>query len=402
MVPGQLQAAMFFLSMASVDSSRFATQQTRQRQIRTSSADSAMENITNSKPKGPKKKSSWSKLSKHVQTHDSGELALKKVEFPSFKNGKCSRFSQFKHKCTLEARISKGITRDIRYDQCGEQKNCVDLETDKAVPYVWMNGLWAKFLDIKNRWEVPLTDSVLDFYQLKAAINDMDQFRGPNGFMDGLNSWIDSKWQTGNNALLSSRRGSLLKRKQWAPYKDSPLKGKKFLIIGAGPIGLRMAIEMKLLGGEALVAEGRDDFVRCNVMKMWTVAKSDLESIGFDEFGVANNDGGMKVNIALMQHGLMRIAMSIGVEVRTNTQYTGMQRSSKGRWMATFQRRGGGSLSSLDFDAIFDGTGTRSIVGSTKLPKCDKKIVPQSFAEAKSGQKSRSHFELETLQRRHG
>ena len=111
--------------------------------------------------------------------------------------------------------------------------------------------------------------------------------------MDVMSTWIDSKMQKGNSALLSLRRGHILARKQWAPYKDDPLRGKKFLIIGAGPIGIRMAIEAKLLGAEALVAEGRDDFVRCNVMKMWRFAKSDLESIGFGEFGVANNDGGM-------------------------------------------------------------------------------------------------------------
>ena len=49
------------------------------------------------------------------------------------------------------------------------------------------------------------------------------------------------------------------------------------LIIGAGPCGLRMAIEMQYLGAETTVIETRPYFDRNNVLKLWTFVMERLK-----------------------------------------------------------------------------------------------------------------------------
>jgi len=96
----------------------------------------------------------------------------------------------------------------------------------------------------------------------------------------------------------------------------------------------------------------------------------------------------MKCNIALMQHGLLRIALALGVEVRANAKYEGLKKNSQGRWTALFTARGSkAELAPLDFDAIFDGTGTRSAVGGTVLPKCEKPLFHHIVQKSSVGKK---------------
>merc|ERR1712151_163441 len=101
--------------------------------------------------------------------------------------------------------------------------------------------------------------------------------------------------------------------------------GKHILIIGAGPVGLRMAIEARFMGADVVVADKRNHFTRANVMKMWPLAKSDLKSIGISELAVMKGAGSPQVNIALMQHALLRIALMLGVQVMTDSDFQGLR-----------------------------------------------------------------------------
>jgi NADPH-dependent 2,4-dienoyl-CoA reductase/sulfur reductase-like enzyme len=49
-------------------------------------------------------------------------------------------------------------------------------------------------------------------------------------------------------------------------YSGTPCKDKQVLIVGAGPGGLRSAIEMALLGATVVVLEQREQFARNNVL----------------------------------------------------------------------------------------------------------------------------------------
>ena len=52
------------------------------------------------------------------------------------------------------------------------------------------------------------------------------------------------------------------------------------LVVGAGPCGLRSAIETQFLGAQTIVVEKREDFTRNNVLKLWKFLLDDLKSIG--------------------------------------------------------------------------------------------------------------------------
>lgn len=56
------------------------------------------------------------------------------------------------------------------------------------------------------------------------------------------------------------------------------------LVIGAGPCGLRVAIEMALLGAKTVVVEKRDSFSRNNVLHLWPFLIHDLKALGAKKF----------------------------------------------------------------------------------------------------------------------
>ena len=55
-------------------------------------------------------------------------------------------------------------------------------------------------------------------------------------------------------------------------------------MIGAGPVGLRSAIEAALLGAKVEVVEKRSDFSRNNVLHLWPFLLTDLRNLGAKKF----------------------------------------------------------------------------------------------------------------------
>ena len=55
-------------------------------------------------------------------------------------------------------------------------------------------------------------------------------------------------------------------------------------MIGAGPCGLRTAIELVLLGARVVVLEKRDSFSRNNVLHLWPFLITDLKNLGAKKF----------------------------------------------------------------------------------------------------------------------
>jgi len=56
------------------------------------------------------------------------------------------------------------------------------------------------------------------------------------------------------------------------------------LVIGAGPCGLRVAIETALLGARVIIVEKRDSFSRNNVLHLWPHTIHDLKALGAKKF----------------------------------------------------------------------------------------------------------------------
>ncbi|XP_037870163.1 F-actin-monooxygenase Mical isoform X8 [Bombyx mori] len=90
----------------------------------------------------------------------------------------------------------------------------------------------------------------------------------------------------------------------------------KVLIIGAGPCGLRAAIECQLLGAKVVVVEKRDRMSRNNVLHLWPFVIDDLRALGakkfFGKFCAGSID---HISIRQLQCILMKVALLLGVEI---------------------------------------------------------------------------------------
>ena len=89
-----------------------------------------------------------------------------------------------------------------------------------------------------------------------------------------LTSWkCSSLWQ-----LLD-------KRASQKEYKKGGNCGSlKVLIIGGGPVGLRAAIECRMLGCKVVIVEKRTRITRNNVLHLWPFTIEDLKQLGAKKF----------------------------------------------------------------------------------------------------------------------
>lgn len=69
--------------------------------------------------------------------------------------------------------------------------------------------------------------------------------------------------------------------------------GKRVLIVGGGPVGLRAAIEAALLGASVDVVEKRTHFSRNNCLHLWPFVVSDLRNLGAKIFYSKFASGGI-------------------------------------------------------------------------------------------------------------
>ena len=56
--------------------------------------------------------------------------------------------------------------------------------------------------------------------------------------------------------------------------------GRRVLVVGAGPVGLRGAIELAMLGAKVDLVEKRTEFTRNNCLHLWPFCITDLRNLG--------------------------------------------------------------------------------------------------------------------------
>ncbi|XP_072930924.1 F-actin-monooxygenase Mical isoform X4 [Epargyreus clarus] len=96
----------------------------------------------------------------------------------------------------------------------------------------------------------------------------------------------------------------------------------KVLIIGAGPCGMRAAIECQLLGAKVVVVEKRDRMSRNNVLHLWPFVIQDLRALGakkfFGKFCAGSID---HISIRQLQCILLKVALLLGVEFHEGVSF---------------------------------------------------------------------------------
>merc|ERR1711892_840167 len=109
-------------------------------------------------------------------------------------------------------------------------------------------------------------------------------------------------------------------------------------IVGAGPIGLRTAIEAQLLGARVTVLEKRSSFTRNNVLHLWPSVIEDLKSLGAKNFYPRFCTGTMNhISIWRLQCVLLKTALCFGVEIVEGVEFKALiEPQSEGeKWQLT-------------------------------------------------------------------
>uniref|UniRef100_A0A915KYF8 FAD/NAD(P)-binding domain-containing protein n=1 Tax=Romanomermis culicivorax TaxID=13658 RepID=A0A915KYF8_ROMCU len=126
-----------------------------------------------------------------------------------------------------------------------------------------------------------------------------------------------TSWKAGKLWDLLDKRARLNEYKQQAACQNL-----RVLIVGAGPCGLRMAIECALLGCKVIVLEKRDKFSRNNVLHIWPFVIQDLRNLGaklfYPKFCAGSID---HISIRQLQCILLKIALVLGVEVHESVSF---------------------------------------------------------------------------------
>ncbi|XP_053364272.1 protein-methionine sulfoxide oxidase mical3b isoform X1 [Clarias gariepinus] len=98
------------------------------------------------------------------------------------------------------------------------------------------------------------------------------------------------------------------------------------LIIGAGPCGLRTAIELSFLGARVVLVEKRDTFSRNNVLHLWPFTIQDLRGLGAKKFYGKFCAGAIDhISIRQLQLILLKVALLLGVEVHVNVEFRSLR-----------------------------------------------------------------------------
>ncbi|KAK7790107.1 hypothetical protein R5R35_007081 [Gryllus longicercus] len=155
----------------------------------------------------------------------------------------------------------------------------------------------------------------------------------------------------------------------------------RVLIIGAGPCGLRTAIEAQLLGAKVVVVEKRDRFSRNNVLHLWPFVIADLRALGakkfFGKFCAGSID---HISIRQLQCILLKVALILGVEIHEGVGFEGLipppadQSSEKIGWRAETSPPDH-PVSQYEFDVLIGADGKRNTLEGFKRKEFRGKLA---------------------------
>uniref|UniRef100_A0A3Q1FTL9 Molecule interacting with CasL protein 1 n=1 Tax=Acanthochromis polyacanthus TaxID=80966 RepID=A0A3Q1FTL9_9TELE len=167
------------------------------------------------------------------------------------------------------------------------------------------------------------------------------------------------------------------KRASHEDYQQGKVCSKnKCLVLGAGPCGLRTAIELTLLGAQVVVVEKREDFSRNNVLHLWPFTIYDLRGLGAKKFYGKFCSGSLDhISIRQLQLILLKVSLLLGVEVHTGVEYQGLiEPSGENGWMAKLQPRSH-PAAAFQFDVFISAGGGRFVPDGFKHKELRGKLA---------------------------
>uniref|UniRef100_A0A671SET5 F-actin monooxygenase n=1 Tax=Sinocyclocheilus anshuiensis TaxID=1608454 RepID=A0A671SET5_9TELE len=155
----------------------------------------------------------------------------------------------------------------------------------------------------------------------------------------------------------------------------------KCLIIGAGPCGLRTAIELGFLGAKVVLLEKRDAFSRNNVLHLWPFTIQDLRGLGAKKFYGKFCAGAIDhISIRQLQLMLLKVALLLGIEIHVNVEFRGLieppedQENERIGWRAEVHPRTH-PVNELEFDVIIGADGRRNTLSGFRRKEFRGKLA---------------------------
>ncbi|XP_034029272.1 F-actin-monooxygenase mical1 [Thalassophryne amazonica] len=167
------------------------------------------------------------------------------------------------------------------------------------------------------------------------------------------------------------------KRASHADYEQRKACAKnKCLVLGAGPCGLRAAIELSLLGAQVVVVEKRKTFSRNNVLHLWPYTISDLRGLGAKKFYGRFCSGSLDhISIRQLQLILLKALLLLGVEVHTEVEFQALiEPSGDNGWMAKLHPESH-PAASFQFDVFISAGGGRFVPDGFKHKEMRGKLA---------------------------
>ncbi|XP_009463986.1 PREDICTED: protein-methionine sulfoxide oxidase MICAL1 [Nipponia nippon] len=156
----------------------------------------------------------------------------------------------------------------------------------------------------------------------------------------------------------------------------------KCLVVGAGPCGLRVAIELAFLGAHVVLLEKRDSFSRNNVLHLWPFTIHDLRALGAKKFYGRFCTGTLD-HISEFGGGTKLCTVGVpslwGAQAPINVQFKGLippagQASGQGGWRAVLQP-GSSPLSHYEFDVLISAGGGKFVPEGFKRKETRGKLA---------------------------
>ncbi|OQS02772.1 hypothetical protein THRCLA_04888 [Thraustotheca clavata] len=106
-------------------------------------------------------------------------------------------------------------------------------------------------------------------------------------------------------------------------YKQHAAASRRVCIVGAGPVGLRTAIELAMLGAEVVVLEKRPSFIRENILHLFPWVVHDLTRLGAKVFynQFCTSSVYFHIGTRQLQCILLKVALLLGVNVYGHTSF---------------------------------------------------------------------------------